>query len=145
MLSSVTKFASPGRNITNVKCYFCFSRIIFSLTNVGKKIWVKPRKCVGQPDLANLSLWIQSNGLALNIKKTEYMVVGSHQRLKLLPAIDLRLNNVSIAKVSTYKYLGVVLDSNISWSAHSDYICKKASSRIGLLTRTRPFISRSMG
>lgn len=71
------------------------------------------------------------------------MVDGSHQRLKLLPEINLRLDNTSIAKVDTYKYLGVVLDSNISWSAHTDYTCRKASSRIGLLKRTKPFISTS--
>ena len=45
-----------------------------------------------------------------------HMVIGSHQRLKLLPAIILRLNNASITKVNTYKYLGVVLYSIISWS-----------------------------
>ena len=33
------------------------------------------------------------------------------------------------------------MDSNISWSAHTDSLCKKVSSRIGLLKRTMPFLS----
>ena len=34
-----------------------------------------------------------------------------------------------------------MLDNNISWSEHTEYLCKKTSSRIGILKRTMPFLT----
>ena len=70
------------------------------------------------------------NGLALNPKKCEYMVIGSPQKLNRVQFGTLMLDGIAIKRVETFKYLGVVLDSNISWSSHIDYLCNKVSSRI---------------
>ena len=88
-----------------------------------------------------ISKWIKSNGLALNPQKTEFMVIGSPQRLRHFSLGNLMLNETPIKKVDTFKYLGIVLDSNISWTGHTEYLCKKASSRIGILKRTMPFLT----
>ena len=92
-------------------------------------------------DLANPSLWIQSNGLALNIKKTEYMVVGSHLSLKLLQTIDLRLN-ISIVKVRHISTLVLYL-TWIFYGPHTQTTFARKLPEIGLMKRTRPFLSRS--
>ena len=34
-----------------------------------------------------------------------------------------------------------MLDNNISWSEHTEYLCKKTLSRIGILKRTMPFLT----
>jgi len=39
--------------------------------------------------------------------------------------------------VYQFKYLGVLLDCNISWNEHIDMVCSKVSQRIGLLRRLR--------
>ena len=42
-----------------------------------------------------------------------------------------------------YKYLGVTVDCNISWAPHvHDKVCKKASSRLGILKRIIPYLSK---
>ena len=92
-------------------------------------------------DLASISNWIQANSLGLNVHKTEYMVIGSHQKLKISQPIDLRLNDTPIARVKSYKYLGVTIDTNLSWSTHTDVLSNKVSSRIGLLRRVRPYLT----
>ena len=43
--------------------------------------------------------------------------------------------------LETFKYLRIVLDSNISWSSHVDYLCNKISSRIGILKRIMPCLT----
>ena len=48
------------------------------------------------------------------------------------------LNELSL---ETFKYLRIVLDSNISWSSHVDYLCNKISSRIGILKRIMPCLT----
>ena len=93
-------------------------------------------------DLENISKWIKLNSLALNPKKCEFMVVGSPQRLRHFTlASTLLLNGIPIKRVEAVKYLGVVIDSNISWSSHTDYLCNKISSRIGILKRIMPCLT----
>ena len=80
-------------------------------------------------DLENISKWIKLNGLALNPKKYEFMVFGSPQRLRHFTlASTLMLNGIPIKRFEAFKYLGVVIDSNISWSSHTDYLYNKVSS-----------------
>ena len=66
-------------------------------------------------DLESISRWIKLNELALNPKKCEYMIIGSPQRLNYVQFGTLMLNGVAIKRVDTFKYLGIVLDTNISW------------------------------
>ena len=37
--------------------------------------------------------------------------------------------------VESYKYLGLLLSSNMSWSAHIESVCRKARQILGLLYR----------
>ena len=45
------------------------------------------------------------------------------------------LNNLSLQHVTSFKYLGVLLTSDLSWSQHVDYMCVKTRKLIGLLYR----------
>ena len=45
------------------------------------------------------------------------------------------LNGIQLEQVETFKYLGVLLSSDLSCSAHIDSICTKARKVIGLLYR----------
>ena len=92
-------------------------------------------------DLKSISRWIKLNGLALNPKKYEYMVIGSPKRINYVKFGAFMLNGVAIKRVETLKYLGIVLDSNMSWSSHIDYLCNKVSSRIGILKRIMPWLA----
>lgn len=94
-------------------------------------------------ELARISNLIQANGLAINVTKTEFMVIGTSQKMRYCEPIALFLDDVPIKRVEAYKYLGVIIDPNLSWSPHIDKLCKKASSRIGILKRIMPFLSKS--
>ena len=37
----------------------------------------------------------------------------------------------------SFKYLGVIIQENLSWGEHINYICKKAYKRIGILRRIK--------
>ena len=47
----------------------------------------------------------------------------------------LLLDGVPLERVETFKYLGILLSSDLSWSAHVNSICSKARKLIGLLYR----------
>ena len=84
-----------------------------------------------------------SNKLSLNVAKTEFMVIGSDQRLNSFSdeQINIEIDAKLSTKVKEAKSLGVIIDEHLSWSNHIDALSKKISSAIGALKRTRPFIS----
>ena len=50
------------------------------------------------------------------------------------------VNDVMISKVSSTKFLGIVMDDKLNWEAHLDYLVQKLRSCIGAVCRVRKFI-----
>ena len=45
--------------------------------------------------------------------------------------LNLTFNDKVIERVDVFKYLGIKIDSNMSWSSHIDYLSGIVSKRIG--------------
>ena len=90
------------------------------------------------------SNWLKENELILNCKKgkTEVMVFGTNPRLKNLNDPPLRIQHqfTEIACTDSYKYLGLLLKSNLNLTEHIQQSISKASSRVYLLRKIRPMI-----
>ena len=73
------------------------------------------QSCLNE-DLQNISEWLIANKLTLNMTKTEFMLIGSRQKLRTLTAsLILTINGTHINEVATSKSLGIFIDSNLSW------------------------------
>ena len=92
-------------------------------------------------DLQNISEWLLCNRLALNAKKCEAMLIGSQRRTKN-KILRLRINATEIGQVSSCKYLGVFIDSCLSWDKHVEYLCKSTVKNLYLLKRIRHCLSQ---
>ena len=79
----------------------------------------------------------------MNAAKTEFMVIGSNQRLHLFSddQINIEIDAKLITKVKEAKSLGAIIDEHLSWYNHIDALSKKISSGIAALKRIKPFIS----
>ena len=86
-----------------------------------------------QQDIDLLFHWAQNNSMALNTSKCKYMIVSRKHNPSLPPTLC--LGNTPLERVHMYKYLGVILTSNLSWSEHINSVCMKARKLIGLLYR----------
>ena len=96
-------------------------------------------------DLEMVHMWLTTNKLTLNQEKTEYMIIGSQQRLDLISEdINVSLANEPISRVQTKKVLGVIIDEKLKWHEHNAKQCKTISSRIGLLRRARDFVTQDV-
>ncbi|XP_068720798.1 uncharacterized protein [Montipora capricornis] len=95
-------------------------------------------------DLSNVNTWLAANKLTLNSSKTEFMLIGSRQRLGtyVTPAKLIRGGDI-IKQVSSVKSLGVHIDENLSWNIHIGKIAKKIASGIEAIKRCRPFVNRT--
>ena len=76
--------------------------------------------------------WVDANKLTLNSKKCNYMTI-SKLRGRSVPGCTLSLNGQSLDKLSKYRYLGVVLTDDLTWSTHIGEITSKARKIIGLI------------
>ena len=93
-------------------------------------------------DLSNIHKWLLSNNLTLNSTKTEFMLIGSRQKLSTLSeSLELSIDNIPIKQVSTSKSLGILIDNNMAWHSHIDKLSKTIASGIGAIKRIRPFAS----
>ncbi len=90
-----------------------------------------------QYDLQTVSYWMRENRLSLNTSKTKFMKLGTKTRLKKSKPFSLSLNGDIIEEVSTFKYLGMTLDSQLQFIAHVDKVVDKTTAKLGLLYKTR--------
>jgi len=89
-------------------------------------------------DLSRVFEWLCSNRLSLNIAKTCYMIMTDQRNDEQLPSLV--INNGNIQMVQEAKFLGVIIDSRLTFSAHVSNLCKKISRNIGVLNRISSLI-----
>ena len=75
-------------------------------------------------ELAKIYAWVNANKLSLNSDKTNFMLFmpkySSHC------ADHIVINQTRIQEVKETKFLGVIIDNKLKWSAHVKYISKKS-------------------
>ena len=98
-------------------------------------------RCINE-DLNSISKWLKYNGLLLNQKKCESMIITSMRRRNLFRNIQFVINGSHIQPTSSCKYLGVALNNTLTWNNHIDSVKGKLSSSIYCFKRIRPFISQ---
>ena len=72
-------------------------------------------------ELTNVHNWLCSNNLSLNIDKSNFVIFHPTQ---ITVNFVLKLNNKNLKQEPCIKYLGIFIDSNLSWK-HIKYIAKK--------------------
>lgn len=86
-------------------------------------------------DINNVILWMKMNKLKLNEKKTKLMEINIDSN------IQFKINDEVIEKVKSIKYLGFIIDKELKFKEHIEYICKKIGKKIGFFKRIRNKIS----
>ena len=90
-------------------------------------------------------LWMQVNCLKLSTTKSKCMLIhSSSSRKRNLPPLDLHLLGSRIEQVSSFKFLGVIINNTLTWSDHINYIAQKVSHSICFLRRLSWFLPRSL-
>ena len=92
-------------------------------------------------ELRKLYTWLLVNRLSLNIDKTNYILFHPYNK-PIKRQITLKSNKKAIIEKNSIKYLGVMIDSTLTWHSQVDNISKKNSRAIGLLYKIRPFVDK---
>ena len=90
-------------------------------------------------ELKKLYNWLCINRLSLNISKTNFIIFHAVNKPKI--PVTILIDNKSIDEVMYVKYLGILIDSQLSFRYHIDELTKKISRGIGVLYKLRPFVT----
>ena len=80
--------------------------------------------------------WLNANKMSLNIDKTHFMIFHSKKK-KVHTTENVKIMGINISRVEYTKFLGVIIDSTLSWQHHIDYISTKISKNIGIIRKAR--------
>ena len=92
-------------------------------------------------ELVNLSCWFAHNRLSLNYKKTEFIDFSKPAAMSPACRTTLAINDNPIKKVNESKFLGVLIDKDISWRGHIGKISNKVRQTVGIIGRARGFMN----
>jgi hypothetical protein len=92
-------------------------------------------------ELPLLIEWLRANRLSLNVDKTHIMIFGK-KNITSHPPIDIKIDGKTLTVLEKTKFLGIILDSGLTWKDHVNYLTKKLSKSIGVLSIARKALSQ---
>ena len=97
-----------------------------------------------QPELDLFTKWCRENKLSLNVKKTKQMNFGTRHAVKKASIVKLKVDNVQLKVVPTYKYLGFLLDSTLSFNYHVKTVANTVVYKSVLLSKIRKYLTEDV-
>ena len=84
--------------------------------------------------------WFHTNKLTINPDKSFTMLVCSSKNPMKNAKLEIIVHNAILEQVDNFKYLGVTIDKNLTWSEHISAMCTKLANSLGALKRLSQFL-----
>lgn len=95
---------------------------------------------VANDELHKISCWLECNKLSVNYDKTNYMIFqpkgyncDSSQTINSV----VTFGNSVIDRIHSTKYLGIIIDDQLNFEEHLNFLVNKVNSVIGIICRNR--------
>ena len=110
--------------------YFIHNKNIQSLFNIVNS------------NLISMSQYFAANKLSINHSKCSFILFASPQRLRFVDSAPYKISidNHDIPSVQSVKFLGVYLDTGLTWKRHITETESKISKSLGIIFRLSSFI-----
>ena len=98
-----------------------------------------------QAGITDITSWMALWKLKPNVGKTKVMIIPplSTTLYYPLPPLVFHFSTTPIEYVDHHRHLGVIFDTNLSWTHHVAHICKKTSQAIGIIYSHRAHLPDS--
>ena len=111
--------------------------LFYSGPNIGELTEIFNR------ELVKISSWLNANKLLINVTKTNYMIFGPRIMTNRFD-INLVLNQTSLSRVFSIKFLGFIIRDNLSWDKHINWISNRICKLIGILYKLKNKFTRDI-
>jgi hypothetical protein len=88
-------------------------------------------------EVRDLAVWCQDNNLSLTVSKTKEMIVDYRKRRAEQAPIN--IDGTVVERVESFKFLGVHITKELSWSKHTKTVGKRARQHFSPLRRLKRF------
>ena len=90
-------------------------------------------------EMYNIFEWLRVNKLCLNPSKLSFIIFD---KVPGCESIQIKCDsfNFEIEETKCEKYLGLMIDNNLNFGEHIEYIRKKVAKRIGALYKSKPLL-----
>jgi hypothetical protein len=123
---------------TNHKCIL-FADDISIVVTTGKKTDnpIKKHEIEIDKTIDNIIKWLDANYLKLNLTKSNFIQFNKSKHTHC----NFTLNINKIKEITQTKFLGVIVDQDLSWKLHIDYLCNRINSFVYALNKMRKVTS----
>ena len=97
-----------------------------------------------EQNLSTISHWYYKNGLKINAAKTQFIVLGTREMIRRIPPISVTFSGSTIACSNTVKNLGVWIDRDMSFTAHTDDVVRRCTGTLCGLSHGRHSLPQSV-
>ena len=93
--------------------------------------------------LSLIETWFSANKLSLNTEKTKYTMFCSKNMEEILPLKlpKLSIGDKEVNRTRYTKFLGILIDENLTWDNQLNAVASKVSSQIGIISKGRKFLN----
>ena len=96
--------------------------------------YLPPTNYKMQAHLDSIAGWTDHNLMQVNASKSNYMIFS---RADSDFATRLSINENKLDRIQSVKLVGVLLSENLSWNLNTEELCRKAYSRLCLITKLK--------
>ena len=111
------------------------TNVFFHCNNINELIEI------GQRIMNQLHTWFSANKLTLNTDKSTFTIFKSKRKIINNLPEHLEFSDYKIKRTSFVKYLGVIIDENLTWDLHINEICTKLKSLFHVFYNIRDYLS----
>lgn len=106
----------------------------------GRTITEAMQKCNGI--LNRFVDYFNINKLSVNPTKTKYMIYKpKHTKAYLKHNDIIKMDNKTLEKVQSIKFLGLIINNNLTWEEHKQYLHRKVSKTTGIINNCRKIMT----
>ena len=91
--------------------------------------------------LQYIAQWLNQKKLILNYFKTTYLLFNKQPHGRISLKFSLRINQKEISRSDSVKYLGVLCDDKLNWSAHIQKLSLQLARCCNMLYHIRDFVN----
>ena len=84
---------------------------------------------------------MQNNKLSLIYSKTWYLLFSKHPHISVNSKFSVHMNHSKIEKSNSVKYLGLLIDDKLNWSAHAQYLSLQLAKCCSMLYQVRGYLT----
>ena len=88
------------------------------------------------------SKWFQTNKLALNVKKSHFMIFAGRMNYNL-DSVKVYIDGEEMIKVTSTRFLGILIDEKLTWKEHISFVCNKVTKSLGIIRKISALVHSS--